>query len=113
MPVYPLEKITTPTLVLHGKADELMPFSHADAIVNKIPQAKILEVQDGGHLFCATHHHQVIPAMFEFLKQSAKKLIPASPLPGSRVGASGFSALGQTRSDLRSELIQRSQVAES
>jgi pimeloyl-ACP methyl ester carboxylesterase len=78
MPVYPLEEITTPTLVLHGQADELVPFSHAEAIANKVPKARILEVQDGGHLFCATHHQQVIPAIFEFLKQSAQKLIPAS-----------------------------------
>ena len=97
MPVYP---------------DELVPFSHAEAMVNRVPQARILKVQDGGHLFCATHHQQVIPAIFEFLKQSAQKLIPASSLPGSRLSASRFSALLQTGSDRRSELIQRAQIAE-
>jgi pimeloyl-ACP methyl ester carboxylesterase len=78
MAVYPLGKITAPTLVLHGKADELVPFSHAEAIVNRVADARILEVQDGGHLFCATHHKQVIPTIFEFLKQSAQKLTPAA-----------------------------------
>ena len=112
MPVYPLEEITTPTLVLHGKADELVPFSHAEAMVNRVPQARILEVQGGGHLSCATHHQQVIPAIFEFLKQTDQKLIAASSLPGSRVNASRFSALLHTVSDPRSELIQPDQIAE-
>jgi pimeloyl-ACP methyl ester carboxylesterase len=112
MPVYPLEEITTPTLVLHGKADEVVPFSHAEAIVNRVPQARILKFQDGGHLFCATHYQQVIPAIFEFLRQSAQKLIPASSLLGSRVSASRFSDLLHTGSDLRTELIQRDQIAE-
>ena len=95
IPVYPLEKITSPTLVLHGNADALVPFSHAESIVAKVPQARIIEVQDGGHLFCATHQQQVIPAIFEFLKQSAQRFISASSLQNTR-GVKPFLASSET-----------------
>ena len=71
MPIYPLEKIEAPSLILHGREDKLVPFSHAEFIANTVPDSKLLDIEGGGHLFLATHKHQVVPAVIEFLKNSA------------------------------------------
>lgn len=78
--VYPLEKITAPTLVLHGRADELVDFSHAETIVSGVSRARMIEIEDGDHLFFATHQKQVVPAIFEFLRQNTLQAIPDSLL---------------------------------
>jgi 3-oxoadipate enol-lactonase len=46
-----LSRLSTPTLVIHGTADELLPFGNGRLIASLIPGAR-LEVLDGvGHLF--------------------------------------------------------------
>ncbi|NIO06808.1 MAG: alpha/beta fold hydrolase [Deltaproteobacteria bacterium] len=75
IPAYPLEKIAAPTLVLHGGGDRLIPLYHARLIANKIPKAKLVAVKKGGHLFFATHRQHVIPAVIDFLKHSARKVV--------------------------------------
>ncbi|MFQ5918062.1 MAG: alpha/beta fold hydrolase [Candidatus Binatia bacterium] len=75
MPTYPLENIVVPTLVLHGRGDRLVPLAHAKFIAKTVPEAKLVAVKKGGHLFFATHRQQVVPAVVEFLKHSARKVI--------------------------------------
>ncbi len=75
MPNYPLENIVVPTLVLHGRSDRLVPLNHAKFIAKSIPEAKLVAVKKGGHLFFATHRQQVVPAVMDFLKLSARKVI--------------------------------------
>jgi pimeloyl-ACP methyl ester carboxylesterase len=75
MPTYPLKDIVVPTLVLHGKGDRLVPLDHAKFIAKSVPEAKLVAVRKGGHLFFATHRQQVVPAMLDFLKLSARKVI--------------------------------------
>ena len=72
MPEYDLEKITAPTLVLHGSADELVPFSHARLIAKKVSNAVLVKVKGGGHLFFATHKEKVLPVVTQFLERSAR-----------------------------------------
>jgi pimeloyl-ACP methyl ester carboxylesterase len=50
LPVYPLEQITCPTLVLHGRADGNVPFAHAEFIARTVPNADLLALEDCGHL---------------------------------------------------------------
>jgi 3-oxoadipate enol-lactonase len=46
-----LDRITAPTLVIHGTADEMLPVGNAKVIAERIPDAR-LEILDGvGHLF--------------------------------------------------------------
>ena len=70
LPLYPLHEVAVPALVVHGKADELVPFSHAEFIAHRIPDAKLVGIENGGHLFITTHKQSVIPAIFAFLKES-------------------------------------------
>lgn len=72
---YPLGDIKAPTMVMHGSADKLVPFAHAKFIATSVPSAKLLKIKKGGHLFFATNKHQVVPAMVEFLKLNARKLL--------------------------------------
>lgn len=73
MPMYPLEKIAAPTLVLHGRGDELVPFSHARFIADAVPQSTLLDIEGGGHLFFTTHKQLVVSAVNDFLNLSARK----------------------------------------
>ncbi len=66
----PLEKITVPTLVLHGGEDGVVPFSHAAFIAAEVPHARLVKVEGGSHLFFATHREQVVPVVTDFLKRT-------------------------------------------
>jgi len=51
----PTGSISAPTLVVHGRADNVVPFSHAENVCQAIPQAKLLALGDGGHVALFTH----------------------------------------------------------
>lgn len=50
LPVYPLEQITCPTLVLHGRADGNVPFAHAEFVTRTVPNVELYALDDCGHL---------------------------------------------------------------
>jgi pimeloyl-ACP methyl ester carboxylesterase len=50
LPVYPLEQIICPTLVLHGRADGNVPFAHAEFIARTVPKAELHTIEECGHL---------------------------------------------------------------
>jgi pimeloyl-ACP methyl ester carboxylesterase len=68
MAAYPLQEIKVPTLVLHGTADEIVPFSHAEHLAEKVPHAKLVSVKGGKHIFFATHREAVLAPVIEFFK---------------------------------------------
>ncbi len=47
---FPFERITAPTLVVHGTADKCVPFAEAEAVARRIPGALLLPVEGAGHL---------------------------------------------------------------
>jgi pimeloyl-ACP methyl ester carboxylesterase len=49
LPVYPLEQITCPTLVVHGRADGNVPLEHAEFVASVVPGAELLALEDCGH----------------------------------------------------------------
>jgi pimeloyl-ACP methyl ester carboxylesterase len=49
LPIYPLERITCPTLVLHGRADGNVPFAHAEFVAGSVPNAELFALEDCGH----------------------------------------------------------------
>ncbi len=59
-----LDEIAAPTLVIHGTADPLFPYGHAEALAREIPRAELLPLEGVGHQMpprpCWT---SVIPAM--------------------------------------------------
>ena len=44
-----LDEITAPTLVIHGTADPLFPFGHAEALARGIPRAELMSLEGVGH----------------------------------------------------------------
>jgi 2-hydroxy-6-oxonona-2,4-dienedioate hydrolase len=69
LPVYPLERITAPTLVLHGTADNVVPPEHARFAASTIPGARLHMVEGGGHLCVVTHKEEAVPVIEGFLAE--------------------------------------------
>jgi 3-oxoadipate enol-lactonase len=46
-----LGEISVPTLVIHGTADEMLPYSNAVLIASRIPDAQLEALEDVGHMF--------------------------------------------------------------
>ena len=44
-----LDEITAPALVIHGTADPLFPYGHAEALARGIPRAELLPLEGVGH----------------------------------------------------------------
>jgi len=65
--VYPIEKISIPTLVIHAVNDPIIPFESGEFSAHTIPNAQFLSVKDGGHFVCVTHQEETIPIIQEFL----------------------------------------------
>jgi pimeloyl-ACP methyl ester carboxylesterase len=45
----PLSSISVPTLVIHGSADPMLPLGHGEALVEEIPDARLLAIEEAGH----------------------------------------------------------------
>lgn len=46
-----LESIRVPTLVMHGTADPLFPYPHAESLAARIPRARLVPIPGMGHQF--------------------------------------------------------------
>lgn len=72
-------KVNIPTLVIHGDADRIVPFSASGARTAKlIPGARLVVVKNGPHSIALTHPDEDNPALVSFLKEE-KKLEVATP----------------------------------
>jgi pimeloyl-ACP methyl ester carboxylesterase len=49
LPVYPVERITCPTLVMHGRSDGNVPLAHAEFLAGAIPNVELFAMEDCGH----------------------------------------------------------------
>lgn len=64
-----LPLIETPTLVLTGKDDVLIPPDNSRAIAARIPGARLIEFENAGHLFFLEQAEAVNAALIEFFTQ--------------------------------------------
>ena len=70
-----MAKIDVPTLVIHGDADRIVPFSAAGQRTAKlIKGAELMVIKDGPHNVAWTHAEEVNAALLKFL---AKKGVEA------------------------------------
>src|SRR4051794_23412783 len=46
-----LDRITAPTLVVHGREDRMVPVENARLIAERIPKARLVELERTGHLY--------------------------------------------------------------
>ncbi len=67
---YPLDQINVPTLVIYAKDDILVNPSHSQYAAQKIPNAKVIELESGGHILMG-QHERVRSEVVKFLKQHA------------------------------------------
>jgi pimeloyl-ACP methyl ester carboxylesterase len=65
----PLERISTPTLVIHGTADNVVPFEQGVHSAEKILGAVFLPIAGGSHYCILTHMEQTRPAILTFLEK--------------------------------------------
>jgi pimeloyl-ACP methyl ester carboxylesterase len=64
---YPVERITAPTLVVHGTDDEAAPFAHAESLAARIPNAELLAIKGGRHVSIFTHRGLIHPRVRSFM----------------------------------------------
>jgi pimeloyl-ACP methyl ester carboxylesterase len=81
MPLYPIDLIQVPTLVIHGDGDEIVPYKHAEWSAGRIRQALFLVAEGGGHLSFITHLEMTRRAMLTFLKFRAPQEVEAGASP--------------------------------
>ena len=63
-----LSRVDVPTLVIHGDADRIVPFTAAGMRTAKLIQgARLITVKEGPHYITWTHAEQVNSALLEFL----------------------------------------------
>jgi pimeloyl-ACP methyl ester carboxylesterase len=66
--VFPLEDITVPTLFVHATDDRLAPYEHVEPAVRRVPRARLVTIEAGGHLFLK-HADQVRMATSAFIAE--------------------------------------------
>jgi pimeloyl-ACP methyl ester carboxylesterase len=49
LPRYPLERIETPTLVIHGRFDTAVPYEQAQFVADAVPNADLITLENSGH----------------------------------------------------------------
>jgi pimeloyl-ACP methyl ester carboxylesterase len=80
LPLYPLEQITCPTLVVHGRADGNVPLAHAEFVARVVPDAELLALEDCGHfIWVGPGAGQAAARVRDFLMRHAP---PAASEPG-------------------------------
>ncbi|MFL0471530.1 alpha/beta hydrolase [Priestia aryabhattai] len=64
-----LAKFTIPTLIIHGDADEIVPFEYSGKRTHEaIPGSKLALIKGGPHGLNATHAHEFNEALLSFLR---------------------------------------------
>jgi pimeloyl-ACP methyl ester carboxylesterase len=58
-----LAAITVPTLVIHGRADPLVPHEHGADIARSIPGARLHSIDDMGHALAMPHWAEIVEAI--------------------------------------------------
>jgi pimeloyl-ACP methyl ester carboxylesterase len=79
---YPLEQIAVPVLALHGTADEIVSFSHARAVADRVPGAEVVAIKGGEHVCLFTHRELIRHRVANLLAERGVR-------PQARVGARG------------------------
>jgi pimeloyl-ACP methyl ester carboxylesterase len=65
-----LPQITAPTLVIHGKADRLVPARNGEIIAARIPGAQLVLLDRAGHIFSTDQTEATHRAVLEFLSST-------------------------------------------
>lgn len=66
-----IARIRQPTLVLHGSLDKIVPLDRAADLVNALPNASLVVLDNAGHVPTLTRPVQVANAIRSFLRSAA------------------------------------------
>jgi pimeloyl-ACP methyl ester carboxylesterase len=66
---YPLGQVETPTLVVHGTDDMVVPYTHGLRSARKIPGAQFISIESGTHLDFISHKDLIEPQIIAFLSR--------------------------------------------
>ena len=75
-----LPRIAAPTLVVHGKADRLLPFANGEDTARRIPGAKFLGIEGMGHDLPDAHVATLLQTLVPHL-QAATPSPQSAPQP--------------------------------
>lgn len=74
-----IAQITAPTLVIHGKSDDLVPPANGQLIANRIPGAKLVLLDHASHLFLTDQTEAAQKEILDFL--SSHLSLPQANIP--------------------------------
>lgn len=74
LPDYSLRHLVVPTLVMHGTADPIVPYTHADFIIRQVQDVTALLIPGAGHLFFAEQREQLTPKVVEFIEEHSDEV---------------------------------------
>jgi pimeloyl-ACP methyl ester carboxylesterase/predicted glycosyltransferase len=63
-----LPRVQVPTLALHGTADKIVPYSHAEKLVAAIPGARLVTFEGAGHILHGRHAVKVNHLIRDFVR---------------------------------------------
>ena len=64
-----LRKIKSPTLIMHGKEDIMVPPANAEFLAKKIPNAKLVMLDNAGHFLFQPDPEKAINTINNFLTE--------------------------------------------
>ncbi len=70
---YPFESLSMPVLIVHGKADRMVPFQQAVFLLTRAPRAELHAIETGEHVVLFTHLDEVRARVSEFLNPGARR----------------------------------------
>lgn len=73
LPEEAVPQVRAPVLVVHGTADAIVPFAHAEAVRRTIPGADLLAIEGAGHVALFTH--------LDRIRKRARPFIVAADAP--------------------------------
>ena len=66
-----LDKIAVPTLVIHGRSDQLVPAGNGELIAGRIPGAELVMLSRASHIFTTDQPEASLQAILGFLNAQA------------------------------------------
>jgi pimeloyl-ACP methyl ester carboxylesterase len=66
-----LQKITAPTLVIHGETDQLVPVGNGELIASRINGARLVKLPHASHIFTTDQPEASLKAIMGFLGSHA------------------------------------------
>jgi pimeloyl-ACP methyl ester carboxylesterase len=75
LPTHPPKGLTSPLLVVHSPNDPMVPYVHAEALAQVTPGARLVTVEEGGHVGFIVQKELVVPEVINFLDSNRRDTV--------------------------------------